>query len=89
MRYDRIARISVGKTNHNVCDLLDVARRQADHLGPVGMAAKRGQTNARFLRKGYLAFVFPDIATRSKFVRRVREFCHPAVDIGLYKRRHS
>ena len=89
MAYDRIARVMVGKTNRNPCDLVDVARRQADHLGPVGIAAKRKQTNDAFLRKGHLSFVFPSVAMRQKFVERVGEHCDPAVKVRLFKRRRS
>ena len=86
MTYDRIARVTVGKTNRDPCDLMDVARRQVDHLGPAGIVAKRGQTNEVFLRRGHLDFVFRSRATRSKFVERVEEHCHPAVSVSLRRR---
>jgi len=86
MTYDRIARVMVGKTNRDPCDLLDVARRQADHLGRIGITAKRGQTDKAFLENGHLSFVFPTKAMRDKFVERVAEHCHPAVIVRLFRR---
>jgi len=87
IKFDRIARVSVGKTNRDRCDLVDVARRQVDHLGPLGMAAKRGQTDAAFLEDGFLSFVFPTKALRDAFVDRIAEHCHPAVTVKFFKRR--
>ncbi len=89
MQYDRIARVSVGKTNRNPCDLIDVARRQVDHLGPSGICAKRGQTNDVFLEQGYLQFVFRTFAERQKFADRVEENCHEAVQIKFLRKRRS
>ena len=85
--FDRIARVSVGRTNRDPCDLVDVARRQTDHLGPVGMVAKLGQTDEVFLERGYLSFVFPDSDVRRRFTARVDEHCHPAVKVKLFRRR--
>ena len=87
MPFSRIARVIVGKTNRNPCDLIDVARRQVDHLGPIGIRAKRQQTNARFLRQGYLSFSFPTRAMRQNFVDRVEEHCHPAVSVRLLRKK--
>jgi hypothetical protein len=86
MIYDRIARVTVGKTNRDPCDLVDVARRQVDHLGPAGIAAKRGQTNEVFLRRGHLDFVFATRSMRGRFVERIEEHCHPAVSVSLLRR---
>jgi hypothetical protein len=79
----------VGKTNRDPCDLVDVARRQADHLGRVGIAAKRGQTDEVFIQRGYLAFRFPSVAMRQKFVERVEEHCDPAVSVRLFRVRRG
>lgn len=89
MAYNRIVHIFVGKTNHDPCDLVDVARWQVDHLGPVGIRAKRDQTNARFLKTGYLRFVFPTRQMRQRFLDRVEEHCHPAVTFRIYRRRRA
>ena len=86
MPIQRIARIYVRKTNHDPCDLIDVARRQVDHLGRIGIQAKRKQTNSRFLKKGYLRFVFPTRAMRRHFTERIDEHCHPAVQVRFFKR---
>lgn len=76
-----VAEISVGKTNHNPCDLIDAARRHADHLGRAGIIAKSGQTNKRFMKKGYLRLPFSSRAMRERFIDRVEEHCDPAVKI--------
>jgi len=83
----RVVRVYVGRSNHAKLDVLDVARRQLDHLGPLGMRAKRGQTNRRYLRKGYLRFEFRTVAMRRRFADRVAEFCDPSVFLEFYKRR--
>jgi hypothetical protein len=79
------ARVYVKKTNRRPTDQLDVARRQADHLGPVGIAAKKGQTNAVFRKKGYLRFVFPTRAMRERYVTRVEENCDSAIEVWRFK----
>lgn len=89
MPFNRIARVSIGKTNQSPCDLIDVARRQVDHLGPLGMRAKRGQTDQRFLEEGSLSFVFPDRAMRDLYVARVEAHCHPAVMVELFRSRRA
>ena len=89
MAYDRIDRVMVGRTNRDPCDLVDVARRQADHLGRVGIAAKRGQTDGVFLKRGYLAFTFPSVAMRQKFVEGVEDHCDPAVSVRLFRCRRG
>lgn len=86
MQFDRIARVSVGKTNRNPCDLIDVARRQNDHLGPIGIRAKSGQKNELFLEQGHLDFIYPNRAMRDRFVSLVEEHCHPAVTVKLLRK---
>ena len=88
MPFYRIAKVSVGKTNRNPCDLVDVARRQVDHLGPIGIKAKKGQTDEVFLKRGYLRFVFPTVALRRKFADRVEEHCDSDVIVDFLKRHH-
>ena len=46
----RVVRVYVGRSNHAKLDVLDVARRQLDHLGPLGMRAKRVEQEGLFRR---------------------------------------
>lgn len=85
MRMEHVARVYVRKTNHDPCDLLDVARRQVDQLGPAGMRAKAGQTDVRFLQKGYIRLVFPTRAMRRRFADRLREHCHSAAEVRFFR----
>jgi len=86
MVIERIARVSVGKTNRNPYDVIDGARRQVDHLGSIGIIAKRGQTDDVYREKGHLDFVFPDRETRERYIERVEEHGDPAVIIQRIKR---
>ena len=87
MAFDRIVYVTVKKTNCNRCFLIDLARRQTDHLGPLGIKAKRGQTNARFLKRGYIRLRFPTRMLRQRFAERVRELDHPAIVVTFFRRR--
>ena len=60
-------------------DLIDLARRQADHLGPHGMRAKKRQTNRRYRRKGYLRLRFPTRLLARAYVRRLQRLHEPAL----------
>jgi hypothetical protein len=66
-----VVRIHVVTAMRRQLDLLDLARRQADHLGPLGFRAKKRQTNIRFRRKGFLRFRFPTRRLAQNYVDRV------------------
>lgn len=87
MPYERIARLSVGPTNHNPVELMDSARRKADHFGFHGFKAKSGQTNDLFLEQGHVDLSFPTIEMRAEFVELVFEYCDPAIVVRLLKRK--
>jgi hypothetical protein len=89
MNYDRIAHISVGKTNKDPCALMDLVRRQLDYLGPRGIKMKAGQTDDLFRQNGFLKFTFPDAAMRRKFIDRVEANCASEIQIKLLKKRRE
>lgn len=71
--------ITVGETNRNPVALADLARRQANYLGPQGFKAMRDQTDERFEERGYHRLVFPNRALADRFQERVEENCDAAV----------
>ncbi|HEX7921989.1 MAG TPA: hypothetical protein VF583_13610 [Bradyrhizobium sp.] len=71
--------ITVGETNRNPVALADLARRQANYLGPQGFRAMREQTDERFEERGYHRLVFPNSALAARFQERVEENCDAAV----------
>lgn len=87
MPFDRIAHASVGKANRDPVGLIDAARRQVDHLGPIGIRAQLGQANVPYHRRGYLRFAFPTRARREKFIDCIEEHCPPAVAVERRGRR--
>lgn len=83
-----VVRIYVGATMRRRLDLLDLARRQSDHLGPFGFRAKRRQTNQRFRRKGYLRFRFPTDRLARAYIERVERLGEPAIRCRLMRNRN-
>lgn len=71
--------IRVGETNRNPVALADLARRQANYLGPDGFKAMRDQTDEQFEELGYHRLVFPNRALAARFRERVEENCDSAV----------
>jgi len=72
--------VTVGKPNRRRLELLYKARRQADHLGPYGMIAKRHQTNGRYRRLGHLRFRFPTDSLAMAFVERLEALHDPRLE---------
>ncbi|QDO96991.1 hypothetical protein FNB15_06760 [Ferrovibrio terrae] len=68
----------VRSTNVDPEMMLDAARRQGDLMGD--FCLKRGQTNARYKRHGYLEFFFPTRQTAREFQNRVEQLCGTAVE---------
>lgn len=67
-----IVHVWVGAATRLGLDLLDLARRQCDHLGPYGFLAKKRQTNRAYRRRGYLRMRFPTRRLAKAYVRRLR-----------------
>lgn len=57
--------------------LLDMARGEANRMGRFGIEAKRGQTDARYREKGYLAFRFPSREMAQSFKLRIHRTREP------------
>ncbi|MBM2716324.1 hypothetical protein JQK88_35375 [Mesorhizobium caraganae] len=74
-------RIRVSRSNRNRLDLVDLARRQVDHLGPAGIRSKRNQTNERFVKKGYLRFAPLTRSQRRKLMVRISNLGEPAIKV--------
>jgi hypothetical protein len=87
MAYNRIIRVYVSEADRNPLMTADGVRRQSDYLGPAGIRAKRGQTNVRFQKTGYLRFVFPSRQMRTRFLDRVRKYCGRGVSYTIHRRR--
>jgi hypothetical protein len=79
--------VIVRKTNRNPVALADMARRQANYLGPQGFMAMRRQTDARFEERGYHRLVFRTRSAAKAFQARVDENCDPAVVTKRYRTR--
>jgi len=75
--------IRVGETNRDPVALADLARRQANYLGPHGFKAMRNQTDERFEERGYHRLVFPNGKLAIRFRERVEENCDAAVSTEL------
>lgn len=71
--------VKVGQTNKDPVPLADTARRQANYLGREGFRAMGGQTDTRFLARGYHRLLFRKRATAKAFQARVDQICDPAV----------
>ncbi|MGD9766242.1 MAG: hypothetical protein AB7U62_01240 [Pseudolabrys sp.] len=71
--------LSLKLTNRDQLLLIDMARRQFDHLGRDGILAKRRQTNARFLKKGFLRFRLRSISQVKLVERRIKQLDEPAI----------
>lgn len=78
-------RIRIAKTNRDRLDLVDLARRQVDHLGPAGITAKRNQTNERFLKKGFLRLAPLTRTQRRKLMVRISNLGEPAIKVRTFK----
>jgi hypothetical protein len=65
--------------------LLDTARREADRMGRFGIEAKRGQTDARYRKRGCLAFRFPNKVMAQSYRKRIRQLNEPRLHCTLRK----
>lgn len=65
--------------------LLDTARREADRMGRFGIEAKKGQTDARYRKRGCLTFRFPNRVMAQNYRRRIRELGEPRLHCTLRK----
>lgn len=84
-----VVRVRVGSKNRGRLFLLDHARRQTDHFGPQGIRAKRGQTNERFRKRGYIRLVFPTRTMAKRYMRRVDKLSEPALECRLMRNPNS
>jgi hypothetical protein len=82
-----LVRISVGRPTRRRLELLDLARRQADHLGPYGIRAKHGQSNRLYRKRGYLRLQFPTRRLARAYVERLERLREPAIAWRLIRRR--
>lgn len=80
-----VVRVHVGPPTRTRLDLLDQARRQADHLGPFGFRAKRGQTNRKYRRKGFLRLKFPTRRLAGAYIDRVHRLGEAAISCQLMR----
>jgi hypothetical protein len=80
-----VVRIIVGAATRRRLDLLDLARRQADHLGRPGILAKKRQTNRRYRRKGYLRLRFPSRRLARAYIARVARLDEPVIRYRLMR----
>ena len=74
-----IVRVWVDRAAGLELDLIDLARRQCDHLGPYGFRAKKDQTNRTYRRRGYLRLRFPTRRLAKAYVRRLRKLHEPEI----------
>lgn len=81
----RSVHVWVRNSNQNVLILLDQARRCLDLLGGIGIRIKRGETNVRYLRRGYLRFVFPTRQMALRYQKLVEDYCASSVLTRRYK----
>jgi len=72
-------KISIGPTNRDPLDLIDLARRQFDHLGPDGIKAKTRQSNGRYQKKGRLRFPLRTQSQVRKVEKRIQLLGEPAI----------
>jgi hypothetical protein len=72
-------KITIGRTNSRVIDLLDLARRQFDHLGRDGIVSKRRQSNRRYRRRGCLRFPLRTRRQARRALSRIRHLGEPAI----------
>lgn len=80
-----LVRLHVGIPTRRGLDLLDLARRQCDHLGPYGFRAKKGQTNRAYKRRRYLRLRFPTRRLARAYVRRLRTLGEPRISWQLMR----
>ena len=83
-----VVRIRVGAATRIGLDLLDLARRQTDYLGPPGIRAKKAQTNRRYRRKGYLRLRFPTRQLARAYIRRITRLGEPRIRWRLMRNRN-
>jgi hypothetical protein len=72
--------------NHSRGDVIGQVRRLADELGRPGIIAKRGQTNARVVRKGYLRTVWTTRRLAKNYQAKVAEFWGHLISTRRFKR---
>ena len=89
MRYSGhpVVHVEVGATNRGRRFLFDLARRQADHLGPCGITAKRGETDLRIRQRGYMRLPFPTRKAARRYMERVERLGEAAVRCRLMRNR--
>jgi hypothetical protein len=80
-----VVQISVGRPTRARLDALDLARRQADHLGPYGFRAKNGETNIRYMRDGFLRLIFPSRGLAKAYIDRVTRLGEPRIRMRLMR----
>ena len=78
--------ITVGKATRQRMEVLDLARRQANHLGPYGIRAKRGQSNRLYRRRGFLRLHFPTRRMARAYVDRLKRLGEPALSWRLIRK---
>jgi hypothetical protein len=81
-----LVRIMVGRPTRQRLELLDLARRQADHLGPYGIRAKHGQSNRLYRKRGYLRLRFPTRRLARAYVERLERLGEPAIAWQLIRK---
>jgi len=77
-------KISIDPTNRDRYQLMDLARRQFDHLGPEGMKAKTGQTDRRFKKKHELRFPLRKRSQVRAVEKRIAMLGEPAIHIRRF-----
>ncbi|MGZ8284178.1 MAG: hypothetical protein ACXWUZ_03840 [Allosphingosinicella sp.] len=82
-----LVRVWIDAATRTGLNLLDQARRQCDHLGPYGIAAKKGQTNRAYRRHGYLRMRFPTRRLARAYVKRLERLGEPQIVWRLMRHR--
>ena len=82
-------KVTVGQTNSNIFDFLDLARRQLDHLGRDGITAKKRQKNRRYLRKGFLRFPLRTQGQVRKVLKRINRLGESAIQVKRFSNPNS
>ena len=64
-----------GRMKNPFVVVFDQVRRQFDYLGGIGFRLKRGLTDRKIQKDGYIRVMFPTRALAKKFQRRVERYC--------------
>jgi len=78
-----VVHVTVRSSNRDKWQLYDLARRQADHLGPFGISAKRGETDEQIEERGYMRLPFPNQQTADGSTHRVDPLGEDAIRCRL------